>query len=79
MEKRYCVLNIGHGIEGGFYDTIDEAVDKLNKLVEALLAQGWYQIHHEGEGKYTFIVITRNFGEVIGRSVSAFQIKEVEI
>ena len=75
--KKYFVEKIGNRIESGFYDDVQDAVNELTRIVDKLISQGWYQIHHEGEGRHTFVVLASKQGDAM--SVAAYQIKEVEV
>jgi hypothetical protein len=76
--KNYYIEKIGRGIEGGYYDNIRDAVLGMDRVISERLADGWYQIHHEGEGRWMFIVLVKR-DEKGGVSIVGYQIKEVEV
>lgn len=75
MKEVYCVEKVGRGLEGGYHDTLAAAVVELNNAVSDLLSQGWYQIHHEGEGRHLFVVLAKD-GDG-GKQLRGYQIKSV--
>ena len=75
---KYYIEKIGHGIEGGYYDSARDVVLAFDQVVSDRLADGWYQIYHEGDGSLSFIVLTKK-NEDGYASIVGYQIKNIKI